>query len=242
MRPPTFSHERALTDAGHRIIGIDEAGCGCLAGPVVAAAIHLPMDSRLGLIRDSKLLSRQQRERLFAVFRARGYRWAIGIASWKEVDAVNIRNATYLAMRRAVEGFLQQHSSSRAESQRSREIPDRSEISPLGAASVETTSDRNLFALVDAWTIPGITIAQRGIIHGDQLVKSIAAASIIAKVTRDAIMEKLDREHPRYGFAAHKGYATAYHRAAIRRHGLSPVHRRSFCTKYSVAATSLTGG
>jgi len=185
MRPPTFIHERELIALGHVPIGVDEAGCGCLAGPVVAAACVLPLDSRLGLIRDSKLLSRQQRERLLVEFRRRGYRWAIGSASVEEIDRLNIRQATYLAMERAVRAFLG-HPSSRAESQRSREIPDRSEISPLhwtvsakgecvhGAemtereenVPVEMTNVGDWFALVDAWTIPNLSIPQCGIIHG----------------------------------------------------------------------------
>lgn len=198
MRPPTFAHERGLIALGYLPIGVDEAGCGCLAGPVVAAAVHLPMESHLGAIRDSKLLSAAQRERLLALFRERGYRWAVGVATHEEIDAVNIRRATYLAMRRAVSAF-------------------------------NVSAPCATFVLVDAWTIPSITIPQRGIIHGDRLVKSIAAASIIAKVTRDAFMGELDRAYPEYGFAVHKGYATAQHRAAIAQHGLSPMHRRTFC-------------
>lgn len=230
MRPPSYTHERELIVHGYTPIGVDEAGCGCLAGPVVAAAVHLPFDAchrglcplcgpsarqqakpygrhaaRISDIRDSKLLSAMQRERLLAAFVARGFRWAIGVATHEEIDRVNIRNATYLAMRRAVETFL------------------------------HSTSDTRAFALVDAWTIPGIMIPQRGIVHGDRLVKSIAAASIIAKVERDRMMGAWDREFPQYGFAQHKGYATPAHRAAIAQHGMSAIHRRSF----SIAAVSV---
>lgn len=197
MRPPTFHHERELAAAGHLAIGIDEAGCGCLAGPVVAAAVHLPLDSRIGLIRDSKLLSAAQREQLFNELRRCGYRWAIGAATNEEIDRLNIRQATYLAMRRAIEAF-------------------------------NSAAPRATFALIDAWTIPDLPIPQRAIVHGDRLVKSIAAASIIAKVTRDALMDGLNREFPQYGFAVHRGYATAAHRAAIRKYGFSVMHRLTF--------------
>jgi len=261
-RPPTYQHERGLIAAGFIPIGVDEAGCGCLAGPVVAAAVCLPFDvyrkglcppcdsharqraepygrraARLGGIRDSKLLSAGQRERLVAAFRARGYRWAIGSATVEEVDRVNIRNATYLAMGRAVEGFL---SMSLRGSAGDRSNPGigtpKAEIAAPRADSAR--NDSAWFALVDAWTIPNLPIPQRGIIHGDRLVKSIAAASIIAKVARDALMARLDRECPQYGFAAHKGYATAQHRAAILQHGLSAHHRRTFCGNLCGAAAT----
>lgn len=215
MRVPTFHLERELIAAGSTPIGVDEAGCGCLAGPVVAAAVHLPLDSRLGLIRDSKLLSAVQRERLLAVFAARGYRWAVGVATHAEVDRVNIRQATYLAMRRAVRALL--------------ESGIRNHESGTRHSRPDIRDSRQPYALVDAWTIPDLSIPQRGIVHGDRLVKSIAAASIIAKVTRDRMMDDLDLTYPAYGFAVHRGYATPAHRAAIIRFGLSPVHRLTFC-------------
>ncbi|MBI4143063.1 ribonuclease HII [Candidatus Uhrbacteria bacterium] len=231
MRPPTFTHERALAHGGYAAIGVDEAGCGCLAGPVVAAAAYLPMDSRLGNIRDSKLLSAAQRERLVVEFDARGFRYAIGVATHEEVDRVNIRQATYLAMRRAVEGFLDVVSL-RAAAKQSRPTTQTTEIaSSLLVPRNDTSTEANWHALVDAWTIPNLSSPQRGIIHGDRLVKSIAAASIIAKVTRDRMMDVLDREFPHYGFAQHKGYATVAHRAAIAAHGVSPVHRRTFTVR-----------
>lgn len=185
---------------------MDEAGCGCLAGPVVAAALHLPADHRIGGIRDSKQLSRQQRERIVAALRARGAVWAIGNATPQEIDRLNIRRATYLAMGRAVRALL-----------------------ALGITDQGSRGTLSPFALVDAWTIPNIPILQRAIVHGDRLVRSIAAASIVAKVTRDAMMAEFDRRYPLYCFAVHKGYATAAHRAAIAAYGLSPIHRRTFC-------------
>jgi len=230
MRSPTFTHERALIAAGHLPIGVDEVGCGCIAGPVVAAACHLPLDARLGLIRDSKLLSHRQRERLVEEFRRRGYRWAIGAASVEEIDQLNIRQATYLAMRRAVEEFLRRVSLQG--SQTTEAIPN-VRARPNGIATPRFGSARNdrhgnHFVLVDAWHIPGLSIPQRGIIHGDRLVKSIAAASIIAKVTRDAHMDELDRQFPKYGFNKHRGYATVAHREAIRKFGTSVNHRLTF--------------
>lgn len=231
MRPPTFMHERELVAAGHLPIGVDEAGCGCLAGPVVAAACHLPLDSRIGEIRDSKLLSASQRERLLVELRDRGAVWATGSASAQEIDQLNIRGATLLAMRRAVEVFLRvttptpshSPSTSRVKGEKCFSFsPSRGEGERVGVGGA--------FALVDAWTIPGLPIPQRGIVHGDRLVKSIAAASIIAKVTRDQMMDELDAQFPQYGLNAHRGYATVAHREAIRKYGHSVIHRLTFRT------------
>lgn len=135
------------------------------------------------------------REAIFGKFLELDIKFGIGIASAHEVDVYNVRQASLLAMRRAVCAF--------------------------GSGAT--------YALVDAWKIPGIKILQRGIIHGDRLVKSIAAASIIAKVCRDRLMMDYDREFPGYGLAQHKGYGTAYHKAALRKLGLSTIHRKSFC-------------
>ncbi|MFH1098385.1 MAG: ribonuclease HII [Candidatus Uhrbacteria bacterium] len=238
MHTPTFEHERELIAAGHLAIGVDEAGCGCLAGPVIAAAAYLPLDSRLGLIRDSKLLSFAQREHLFLQFAARGCQWAIGAASPEEIDAMNIRQATYLAMERAVRAFLQ--TVSLRGSQATEAIPA---TRTNGIATPRSGSARNdnqgvLFALVDAWTIPNLPIPQRGIVHGDRLVKSIAAASIIAKVTRDRMMDNLDAQYPVYGFRQHRGYATAAHRAAIIHFGSAPIHRRTFLKSFISGAAA----
>lgn len=230
MRAPTFHHERELRQAGHLPIGVDEAGCGCLAGPVVAAAAHLPLDSRMGEIRDSKLLSRQQRERLLEEFRRRGYRWAIGIASVEEIDRLNIRNASLLAMRRAVEALLFSVSlrGARGDEAISNSVHERGDCHGPIAICPRNDGVVHYFALVDAWTIPNLPIPQRGIVHGDRLVKSIAAASIIAKTTRDALMDALDVQFPEYGFKKHRGYATDAHREAIRKFGPSVNHRLTF--------------
>ncbi|MBI4994200.1 ribonuclease HII [Candidatus Peregrinibacteria bacterium] len=190
---PNFHHERRLIALGHTVIGVDEAGCGCLFGPVIAAAVHLPLNSRIADITDSKLLSAEKREEIFKRFIEIGMSFTIGMASASEIDKLNIRRATLLAMKRAVNTFF-------------------------GAT----------FALIDAWKIPDLKILQRGIIHGDRLVKSIAAASIIAKVVRDRLMREYDKDFFGYGLARHKGYATKIHRDAIKRLGPTPLHRKTF--------------
>jgi len=188
---PTFFHERQLFAQGYRVIvGVDEVGCGALAGPVLAGAVVLPFDSRLGAIRDSKMLSAQQREKLSEQIVTCASFWAIGSASVEEITQLNVRQASLLAMRRAVEQI--------------------------------SNAD---FVLVDAWKIPGVDLPQRNIIRGDVQIKSIAAASIIAKVTRDRLMRIYAEQFPQYGFNVHKGYATERHRTAINQHGPCPIHR-----------------
>lgn len=178
---------------GHTVIGIDEVGCGCLFGPVISAAIHLPLNSRIGNIKDSKLLSAEKREEIFKRFVELGIKFTIGMASAEEIDKLNIRRASILSMKRACDAFK-------------------------GAT----------FALVDAWKIPDLKIGQLGIINGDRKIKSIAAASIVAKVVRDRLMREYDKDFSGYGLARHKGYATKIHRDAIKRLGATPLHRRSF--------------
>lgn len=193
---PTFQHERALLDQGYQmIVGVDEAGCGALAGPVVAGAVVFPLSSRLVEVRDSKLMTEKMREELYPLITERATAWAAGSASVEEIYKIGIRQANYLAMRRAVEMI--------------------------------TDAD---FALVDAWTIPELTIPQKGIIKGDRHVKSIAAASVIAKVTRDRVMVKYHELYPEYDFAKHKGYGTKVHREAIKVHGPCPIHRLGYKT------------
>lgn len=193
---PTFFHERQLLQEGFSfIVGVDEAGAGALAGPLVAAACRLPLNSRLGELNDSKKMSEKKREELFDLVIDRSDSHGIGIVTVEEIEMLGLRPANYLAMRRAIEA----------------------------AGEVD-------FALVDAWTIPDITIAQRGIIRGDGRVKSIAAASILAKVTRDRIMLQLHAAHPEYGFDTHKGYGTKAHREAIATHGPCPHHRMTYKT------------
>ncbi|MFN0086199.1 MAG: ribonuclease HII [Blastocatellia bacterium] len=176
------------------IAGVDEAGVGPMAGPVVAGAVVLPRNFALRELNDSKKLDEAMRERLAERIRAEAVAWAVGVAEVEEIDRVNIYQAGLRAMRRAVEGL----------------------------------SARPDFVLVDARTIPECPAPQRGIIRGDSLSASIAAASIIAKTARDRTMFELDREYPGYGFAAHKGYPTPEHFRTLRELGVSPVHRRSY--------------
>jgi ribonuclease HII len=195
-KKPTFLYERELMEQGFtQIVGVDEAGCGALAGPVVAGAVILPLNSRIGELNDSKQMSEKKREGLYELVTQRALAWAYGIATVEEIYEIGIRQANYLAMRRAVEGIEQAD-----------------------------------YALVDAWTIPELTIPQQGIIKGDTKVKSIAAASIIAKVTRDRMLYQLEEQFPQYGFATHKGYGTKQHRDAIAQHGPCPIHRLGYKT------------
>ena len=193
---PTFSFERDLSKRGYQwILGVDEAGCGALAGPVVASAVCFPFNSRLAEVADSKLLSEAKREELYDLILKRARAVGVGCGTLEEIETIGIRQATYLAMRRAIA-----------------QVPQAD------------------FALVDAWTIPELSLEQQGVIKGDQKIKSIAAASIIAKVTRDRIMERMHIAYPVYGFHEHKGYGTKKHRAAIEMHGPCPIHRLSYKT------------
>jgi ribonuclease HII len=196
-----LEYERELWDAGYMFIaGVDEAGMAPLAGPVVAAAVILPRNYRLTGLDDSKrILDHAKREVMAERIKTDAVAWAAGWAEVEEIDRLNIYHAGLLAMRRAVEG--------------------------LTGASGNVRPD---FVLVDARTIPECVAPQRGIIRGDQLSASIAAASIIAKTARDAYMCELDRRYPGYGLAGHKGYPTPEHLRAIRELGVLPVHRRSF--------------
>lgn len=180
------------------ICGIDEAGRGPLAGPVVAGAVILPQDCEILFLNDSKKLSGKRREELFLEIREKAIAWNVGIVGPDVIDEINILQATYEAMRQAVAGL-----------------------------SVQP----NLL-LNDAVTIPGIETDQIPIIKGDAKSMSIAAASILAKVTRDHMMVEYDKLFPEYGFAKHKGYGTAVHTAALREHGPCPIHRRSFIGKF----------
>lgn len=177
-----------------QIAGVDEAGVGPLAGPVVAGAAILPRDYKLRELNDSKKLDEATRDELAERIKNDAVAWAIGVAEVEEIDRLNIYQAGLLAMRRAVEAL---------------------NIKPD-------------FVLVDARKIPELAMPQRGIVRGDAQSASIAAASILAKTSRDAMMLELDRQFPGYGLAGHKGYPTPEHFAALRRLGASPIHRRSF--------------
>ena len=185
--------ERKLLQEGFAFIaGVDEAGRGPLAGPVVAAAVILPQQKVLPGVFDSKQLSdarrRCLRDEILCVAQT-----SIGIADVCEIDELNILRATHLAMHRAVAGL-----------------------------------EKVDFVLVDGLPVPGFPCPAENMVKGDARSASIAAASIVAKVYRDELMEELDREYPGYGFALHKGYGTAAHLESLKRLGVSPVHRRSF--------------
>jgi len=190
-----FAIERELQASGCTLIaGVDEAGMGPLAGPIVAAAVILGDAERIHGIDDSKRLDANKRTKLAAEIRANATSYSIGTADVAEIDQLNVYHAGLLAMRRAVEGL-------------------------------ELRPDH---ILVDARRIPDIGIEQSAYVRGDSRSLSIAAASIIAKTHRDSLMEDLDRAHPGYGFSRHKGYGTPEHQAALRRLGMSSVHRSSY--------------
>ena len=180
------------------IAGVDEAGRGPLAGPVVAACAVIPLDYPFYYLNDSKKMSEKRREALFEVLQKEAIAFGIGIVSPERIDEINILQATYEAMREALKDMEKRFSL----------IPN--------------------ILLNDAVTIPGISIPQKAIVHGDAKSLSIAAASVLAKVTRDHIMLKFDEQYPEYGFKQHKGYGTKVHREAILTHGPCPIHRRSF--------------
>ncbi|MBV9258615.1 MAG: ribonuclease HII [Ktedonobacteraceae bacterium] len=207
---PTLLEEMALFEQGYCFVaGLDEAGRGCLAGPVVAAAVILPLASpsneqdidnnldittRLVGVNDSKQLSEAMRERLYDVIMQNAVSVGIGIGSVEVIDERNILQATKHAMRLALK-----------------------QLSPPPQA-----------LLLDALLLPDIPLPQRSIIKGDARCLSIAAASILAKVTRDRLMVQLHAQHPEYGFNQHKGYGTPAHLAALHQYGATPHHRRSF--------------
>ena len=180
------------------ICGIDEVGRGPLAGPVVAGAVILPKDCQILYLNDSKQVSASRRDELFDEIQEMAVASAVGIVSPQRIDEINILQATYEAMRQAIDG--------------------------LGI-----TPD---MLLVDAVTIPNVSIRQTGIIKGDAKSVSIAAASILAKVTRDRMMEEYDKLYPEYGFAKHKGYGSKQHTDAIHEYGPCPIHRRTFIHKF----------
>ncbi|MGH9139521.1 MAG: ribonuclease HII [Vicinamibacterales bacterium] len=193
--PATRTLENALRRVGFvHVAGCDEVGRGCLAGPVVAAAVVLHPDRHIAGVCDSKTVPAAERERLYAQILSDAVAWAIGEADPREIDRVNIHQASLRAMQRAV---LQ--------------------LAPLPD-----------IVLVDAFRVPDLPMAQRGVRHGDRRCSAIAAASIIAKVTRDRQMLDLHGRDPRYGFDRHKGYATSDHLEAVAQFGYSDAHRRSF--------------
>lgn len=192
---PTDDFDVEAQQRGYRLVaGLDEAGRGPLAGPVVAAAVILPRRFRLAGLNDSKQVTESERERLYEEIAERAVRFGIGCASEQEIDAMNILEATRLAMDRAIQAIVPP--------------PD--------------------FLLIDALTLPSVSLPQRSIIKGDGLCLSIAAASILAKVSRDRLMREYHRRYPQYNFLAHKGYGTAEHLRLLAHYGPCEIHRRTF--------------
>jgi ribonuclease HII len=192
-----FYEDAARHDGFPLVCGIDEAGRGPLAGPVFAAAVILPPHARIEGLNDSKKLTPKKREELYDVILKTAVSYGVGFATEREIDEVNILQATFLAMRRAFD--------------RLKPRPD--------------------CALVDGNRMPDLGVETRLIVRGDSLSAGIAAASILAKVSRDRVMCQIDEIYPEYGFAKHKGYGTKLHVEMLRKLGPCPVHRRTFLKK-----------
>lgn len=194
-----FRYENEAKAEGFNIVcGIDEAGRGPLAGPVCAAAVILPEGCIIEGVNDSKKLTEKKREALFDVIKEKALAYSIAVADEKEIDEINILQATYLAMRRAFDGL---------------------DIKPD-------------MALVDGNRDPGLGVATRTIVKGDANSMSIAAASILAKVTRDRFMLEMDEKYPEYQFAKHKGYGTKLHYEMLTEYGASEIHRKTFLKSF----------
>ena len=194
-RHPDLRHERKLWRTGiETVAGVDEAGVGPMAGPVVAAAVVFPRETFIKGVHDSKQLLAEQREELHGKIRERALTFGLGVAEVEEIDRLNIYWATMRAIERALAGL--------------KRAPEH--------------------VLIDGRKVPGLAIPQTHIVGGDRKSFCIAAASILAKVTRDRIMTAYDEQYPGYGFAQHKGYCTADHFQLLDQLGPSPIHRRSF--------------
>ena len=194
-----FRYENEAKADGFGVVcGIDEAGRGPLAGPVCAAAVILPEGCVIDGVNDSKKLTEKKREALFDVIKEKALAYSIAVADEKEIDEINILQATYLAMRRAFDGL---------------------DIKPD-------------MALVDGNRDPGLGVATRTIVKGDANSMSIAAASILAKVTRDRFMLEMDEKYPEYQFAKHKGYGTKLHYEMLTEYGASEIHRKTFLKSF----------
>lgn len=191
--------EHSYFDRGVRVIcGVDEAGRGPLAGPVCAAAVILPPDAQIPGLNDSKKLTDKKRRELFPVIKETAIAYGIGLANHEEIDRINILQATFLAMERAIAGL----------------------------------SVKPELALIDGNREKDFGIPVKTVVHGDSLSASIAAASILAKVTRDDLMLELAKKYPRYGFEIHKGYGTKAHYEALRTYGPCEIHRMTFLKKF----------
>lgn len=194
-KPNLYEIENALHEKGLTLIcGVDEVGRGPLVGPVCAAAVILPQGLVINGLNDSKKLTEKKRETLYDVITAEAVSWAIGLATPQEIDSLNILQATFLAMRRAVSGL---HA-----------VPN--------------------YVLVDGNGDPHLALPTETVVKGDGRAACVAAASVLAKVTRDRLLTALGAQYPGYGFEKHKGYPTQEHYEAIARYGITPEHRRSF--------------
>lgn len=182
----------------HLICGVDEAGRGPLAGPVCAAAVILPNYLEIPGLNDSKKLTDKKRRELYPIIKEKAVAYAIAFADHKQIDEINILQATYLAMGRAID-----------------QLPIKPEL-----------------ALIDGNRAKDFGLPARTVVHGDSLSASVAAASILAKVTRDDLMLQMAEQYPQYGFEIHKGYGTKAHYAALQEFGPSPIHRMSFLKKF----------
>lgn len=215
MQETTFEKEQEIASRGEfLVVGVDEAGRGPLCGPVVASAvcyknpsfaIPLELEKEFSLIRDSKKLSEKQREEMFDFIHEHFY-VGVGIVHAETIDRINILEATFLAMRSAI-----------------------SELRRIMNQESGIMKERTMYVLVDGnQEIPNLSLKQETAVGGDGIVKSIAAASIIAKVTRDRMIIEYDKQYPQYGLAQHKGYGTKMHMDALRKYGPTPIHRMSF--------------
>ena len=194
-----LEYENEALAEGYKIVcGVDEAGRGPLAGPVCAACVVLPTGMVIEGVNDSKKLTEKKRNALYDVIKEQALDYGIAFASEKEIDEINILQATFLAMRRAVESLT------------------------------VLTPD---IALIDGNKTPGLSIAERCVIKGDAKSANIAAASILAKVTRDRYMLEMAEKYPEYQFQKHKGYGTKLHYEMIEKYGVSPIHRKTFLKK-----------
>ena len=194
-----WAYEEELFAQGYKLAcGIDEAGRGPLAGPVCAAAVILPPNLEIPGLTDSKKLTDKKRRELMPIIKEQAIAWGIGFASHQEIDEINILQATFLAMERA-----------------------------LAELSVKPE-----FALIDGNREKDFGLPVKTVVKGDSLSANIAAASVLAKVTRDDLMEAKAEEYPQYGFEVHKGYGTKAHYAALTEHGPSPIHRMTFLRKF----------
>ena len=197
MEETMYEYERTLAGDKTPFCGVDEAGRGPLAGPVCAAAVILPENIEIPGLNDSKKLSAKKRDELYDIICEKAVSFGIAFATVEEIELLNIKGATYLAMDRAI-----------------------AELDPVPALALVDGNDKNTLA------IPAVKV-----VKGDSLCASIAAASILAKVTRDRFMDDMDALYPEYGFAAHKGYGTRAHYAALREFGPSPIHRPTYLRK-----------